>query len=567
MSEMSGSEALIESLRVEGIKRLFGIVGSAYVDVLDLTPKAGIRFIGVRHEQSAAHMADAYARVTNTPGVCIVQNGPGATNLVTGIAAAYHAHSPVMAITPSPLSSQILTNAYQEANHVSIFSSITKWATQVNRADRIPEFMRTAFRAAMSGGKGPVLVDIPRDFFYEVVNVEIFEKENYRQTNVGGGDPTAIEKIAEYLLEAENPIIIAGGGVTWSDCTKDLLELAELLTIPVVTSYGHNDAVPSDHPLVVGSLGRGGSKAAMQICSKADVILAAGSRIGPFTSLPYYDFDYLTPKSKIIQIDIDPCQIGRYLPVEVGLAVDVKHAVRSILASVKKMAKKPIPVNAARTETIGQAKSEWESEMAASFSEVHPIKPQFVYRILNEVIPRDAIVTLDLGSLTGFAYSLLKFHEPRTLIAPLGFGNVGFGYPAGLGAKIARPEKTVVSIVGDGAFSMSIHEVMTAVQEEIPIVAIILNNSAWGAEKANQMYFYDQRYIGTELVNPDFAKVAQDMGAYGDRVETAGEIKSAVAKAIQQDKPAVIDIIVDPKEFSLPARRDALKKPVRRIYS
>ncbi len=199
--------------------------------------------------------------------------------------------------------------------------------------------------------------------------------------------------------------------------------------------------------------------------------------------------------------------------------------------------------------------------------ETNPIKPQFVYKIINDLIPRDAIVTLDLGSLTGFGYSLLQFHEPGTLIAPLGFGNVGFGYPAGLGAKIAKPEKTVVSIVGDGAFSMSIHEVMTAVQEDIATVCIILNNSAWGAEKANQMYFYGGRYIGTNLVNPDFAKIAECMGAYGDRVEKATEIKSSITRAIKQNKPAIIDIIVDPKELSLPARRDALKEPIRKIYT
>ncbi len=349
MSEMSGSEALIESLRIEGIKHLFGIVGSAYIDALDITPKAGMRFVGVRHEQSAAHMADAYARVTNTPGVCIVQNGPGATNLVTGIAAAYHAHSPVVALTPSPLSSQLLTDSYQEANHVSIFSSITKWAAQVNRADRIPEFMRFAFRVAMSNSKGPVLVDVPRDFFYELVKVEILKAEKYRQMNIGGGDPAVIERIADCLIEADRPVIIAGGGVLWSRCTDDLLELAELLTMPVVTSYGHNDAVPSGHPLVLGSLGRGGSKAAMQVCSKADVVLAAGSRIGQFTSLPYYDFEYLTRRSRIIQIDIDPKQIGRYLPIEIGLVADLKFALRSIISTIKERTKGAIPDHALRS--------------------------------------------------------------------------------------------------------------------------------------------------------------------------------------------------------------------------
>ncbi|MBI4522833.1 MAG: sulfoacetaldehyde acetyltransferase [Deltaproteobacteria bacterium] len=565
MSEMSGSEALIESLRVEGIKHLFGIVGSAYIDALDLTPKAGIRFVGVRHEQSAAHMADAYARLTNAPGVCVVQNGPGATNLVTGIAAAYHAHSPVVAVTPSPLSSQLFTDAYQEANHVAIFSSITKWASQVNRADRIPEFMRVAFRAAMSGSKGPVLIDIPRDFFYELVNVDIFEATRYREMNIGSGDPAAIERIAERLIEAESPVIIAGGGVLWSQCANDLLELAELLTIPVVTSYGHNDAVSTEHALALGSLGRGGSKAAMEICSKADLVLAAGTRIGQFTSLPYYDFQYLTHKSRIIQIDIDPRQIGRYFPVEIGLSADLRLALRAIVSSVQSKMERARPTHRTRTNEIERARNEWQREIATWMPETHPIKPQFVYKIINEVIPRDAIVTLDLGSLTGFAYSLLAFPE-RRLIAPLGFGNVGFGYPAGLGAKIAKPEKTVVSIVGDGAFSMSIHEVMTAVQEDIATVCLILNNSAWGAEKANQMYFYGKRYIGTNLVNPDFAAIARCMGAYGERIDEVDEIKPSIIRALEQDKPAILDIMVDPNELSLPARRDALKEPVRMIY-
>jgi sulfoacetaldehyde acetyltransferase len=557
MVAMTAAEAVVESLRVEGVKHLFGIPGSCMLEILDvLYDSPDIQFISTRHEQVAAHMADGYARVSGTPGVCLTTNGPGATNLVTGIAGAMLAHSPVIAITGAPMTSQIYRDSFQEIDQVSLFKPITKWSVQVNRAERIPEIFRHAFRVAMAGKKGPVHIDLPRDLLYAKMDVEIQPKERYRPTGRVGGDPQAVSAAVNLLLTAERPVIVAGGGVLWSEATAEVLAFAECLTIPVATSYGRNDAVPSDHPLAVGPLGRGGWDAAIRLVREADVILAAGSRLSHFTT--YYGYEFIPRGAKIIQIEIDPKELGRNYPVAVGILGDVKTVLQEMIRLVEAGGRRPR--RQGRRRAIQAARGEWLAEREKAWSSSHvPIKPQRVYKELNRVLPKDAVVTLDAGSACGFAYPLLDFSMPRSFIPPLDFGCVGVGYPTGLGAKVARPDRPVVTLCGDGGFAMAIHDIGTAVSYQIPTVTIVMNNFCWGSEKAYQKHFYEGRYIGSELVNPDFAKLAALFGAHGQRVETPEEIAPAVEAALVSGHPEIIDVIIDPEELAPLARTDAVR--------
>ena len=562
MVEITAAEAVVESLRAEGVKHVFGLPGSCMLEILDVLYDAqDINFISTRHEQVAAHMADAYARISGTPGICLTTNGPGATNLVTGVAGALLAHSPVIVITGASMTSQIYRDSFQEIDQVSIFKPITKWSAQINRAERIPEIFRQAFRIAMSGKKGPVHIDLPRDLLYARMEVEIQPKEKYRPSVRIGGDPQAISKALDILLKAERPVIVAGGGVLWSEATDEVLELADLLTIPIATSYARNDAIPSEHPLAVGPLGRGGWKAAAKLTREADVILVAGGRLGHFTT--YYGYEYIPKDAKIIQIEIDPKELGRNYPVEVGILGDVGQVLREMIQRVKTAS--GIPARQARMKEIQAAREDWlaEREKAWSSSDI-PIKPQRVYKELKRVLPKNAIVTLDAGAVTAFAYSMLDFQIPRSFVPPLDLGCVGCGYPAGLGAKVARPDRPVVALCGDGGFSMTFHDIATAVSYKIPTVTVVMNNSCWGSEKAYQKYLYDGRYIGSQLANPDFAKLAELFGAHGQRVDRPEDIAPAMENALKSDRPEIIDVIVDPEELPPPARMDAVKSRLRK---
>jgi sulfoacetaldehyde acetyltransferase len=561
MVEMTAAEAIVESLRVEGVKYLFGLPGSCMLEILDvLYDSPDIKFISTRHEQVAAHMADGYARVSGTPGVCMTTNGPGATNLVTGIAGAMLAHSPVIAITGASMTSQIYRDSFQEIDQVSIFKPITKWSVQVNRAERIPEMFRQAFRMAMSGKKGPVHIDLPRDLLYEKMDVDIQPKERYRPNVRVGGDTQAVTTALQLLRKAERPVIVAGGGVLWSGATEEVLEFAESLTIPVATSYGRNDAIPSKYPLAVGPLGRGGWESAIRLVKEADVILAAGSRLSHFTT--YYGYEFIPRGAMIIQIEIDPKELGRNYPVEVGILGDVKTILQEMIRKVK--ASGSTSRQNRRLREIQTTKEEWLAEREKAWSSPHiPIKPQRVYKELNSVLPKDVIVTLDAGSACGFAYQMLDFSMPRSFIPPLDFGCVGIGYPTGLGAKVARPDRPVVTLSGDGGFAMAIHDIGTAVKYKIPTVTIVMNNFCWGSEKAYQKYFYEERYIGSELVNPDFAKLAELFGAKGQRVEKPEELAPAIESALTSGLPEIIDVIIDPEELAPLARKDAVRNRLR----
>ncbi|GHH99303.1 sulfoacetaldehyde acetyltransferase [Neobacillus kokaensis] len=560
--KMTPSEAIVETLVAEGVKHISGILGSAFMDMLDLLPEAGIRFIGVRHEQSAAHMADAYTRVSGVAGVVIGQNGPGITNMVTSVAAANQAHTPMVVISPSAGTPTVGWDGFQECDQVSVFKAITKETVRVTHPSRVADCLRTAFRIAYAE-RGPVLFDIPRDYFYGELEDVILEPHQYRVDNRGCGSLELIDKAVELLANAKNPVIIAGRGVVDSDGIEAVKEIAEHLTTPVAVSYMHNDAFPANHALAVGPIGYMGSKAAMYSLKDADVVLAIGTRLSVFGTLPCYDIDYFPKQAKIIQVDINPRNIARTHPVEVGIIGDANAA----SVEIAKRLKEKTPNLAPNQETLRQVaelKAQWEKELVdLAMVDGNPINPRRALLELTKALPENTIVTTDIGNVSSTANAYLKFNNGRQHIAALTFGNTGFAYPSALGAKLANPNSPVVAIVGDGAWGMSLHEVSTAVEENIPVVACVFNNHAWCAEKKNQVDFYNNRFVGADIENPDFAEVARSMGAVGVSVDRPEDLGPAVQKAIESGKPTVIDIHVDGTQLAPPFRKDALKMPVR----
>ncbi|MEX1157024.1 MAG: sulfoacetaldehyde acetyltransferase [Chloroflexota bacterium] len=556
---MTPSEAFVETLAAEGVTMVPGVVGSAYMDALDLFPRAGIRFVSVAHEQNAAHMADGWGRVTGRPTVCIGQNGPGITNMVTAVAAAYWAHTPMVVITPSTGSMGVGLGGFQETEQLPIFSKITKWQVQVNRPERMAELLRRAFYIAKAEN-GPVQVDIPRDYFYGEITTAIYPSANVAY---GPGPEAQIEAAARLVAGARFPVILAGGGVVRSEAGDAVRELAEYLSAPVVTSYLHTDAFPARHPLAAGPIGYMGSKAAMRLLSRADAVLAIGSRLGPFGTLPQYDIDYWPANAQVIQVDIDHRVLGLTRHIGLGVVGDARGFSAALLVKLRELEPDRAP-NESRIAEAAHEKAIWSAELEQlSSRDGEPISPRHALSLLADALPSNAIVTTDIGNISSVANAYLRFDGPRQLLAPMMFGNCGYSYPTALGAKLGRPDRPVVAFVGDGAWGMSLAEVMTAVREQIPVVAIVWNNSEWGAEKKNQIDYYGDRFVGTNLKNPDFAAVARAMGADGYRVERAADIQDVLRTAIGNNRPAVIDLVVDSEELAEPFRRDALKKPVR----
>jgi sulfoacetaldehyde acetyltransferase len=556
---MTPSEAFVETLRAEGVTLVPGIVGSAYMDALDLFPAAGIRFVSVAHEQNAVHMADGLGRVSGKPSVVIAQNGPGITNFVTGVAAAYWAHTPMVVVTPAVGSLGVGLGGFQETEQLPVFSKITKWQVAVNRPERMAELLRRAFYIAKAE-LGPVQVDIPRDYFYGDFVTEIYPSLTLER---GPGNPGQIAAAAEALANAKYPVVLAGGGVVQGEALAETRELAEFLTAPVACSYLHNDAFPHDHELAVGPLGYQGSKAAMETIAQADVVLALGSRLDPFGTLPQYGLEYWPPNARIIQVDADHRVLGLTKRIELGICGDAKQTARALLERLRTLA----PDRVRNTETIRgsmQRRDTWRAELAALSSKTGtPISPRHALKTVAEALPDNAIVTTDIGNISSVANSYLRFKDPRRFLAAMSFGNCGYSYPTALGAKLGRPDLPVVANIGDGAWGMSLAEVMTAVRENIPVVAIVWNNNQWGAEKKNQIDFYDNRFVGANLQNPDFAGIARQMGANGYTIERASEIAGTLREALASGRPSVINLLVDSEELGDPFRRDALRKPQR----
>jgi len=551
MAELTGGHAVVELLKAEQVRYIFGIVGSTFLDVLNaLYDDHSVEYINVRHEQAAAFMADGLTRVTDLPGVCLVTSGPGATNLLTGIAAAYVAHSPVVVLVGGISSEHYGKDAFQEFDLMAMFRPVTKLAMQITQAERIPELLRTALRAAMTGRRGPVFVEIPRD----VLNTPLSDAgvrapETYRVTHTQPPHPDAVREAARLLGRAERPLLLVGGGVTRAGASDLVARLSEQYAIPMITAYGRNDAVPNAHPLYVGPLGRAGSPEAGAACRRADVLLVVGSRLGHFTSL--FDDRYIKPETRIIQIDIESRDIGRYYPVTVGIQADAREACVALLDQLAREGARPAP-QAWRQEAEALREKRQARLDAEGRLDTKPMKPQRVYAELRRALPAETIVALDAGAAPAYGYDRLQFARPRTFLTPLDLGGLGFAFPVALGAKLGRPEAPVVAIHGDGGFLMNAQDLETAVRHGINAVTIVMNNNCWGSEKAYQKHFYGGRYIGCDIGNPRYDEYARLFGAEGYYVDHPDQVGDVMRGALSCGKPAIVEIPIDPDEFPTP---------------
>ena len=580
--KMTPSEAFVETLAANKVKDIFGIMGSAFMDAMDIFAPAGIRLIPVVHEQGAAHMADGYARVSGGHGVVIGQNGPGISNCVTAIAAAYWAHSPVVIITPETGTMGMGLGGFQEANQLPMFEEFTKYQGHVNNPKRMAEFTARCFDRAMSE-MGPTQLNIPRDYFYGEIEVEIPQPNRLDR---GPGGEKSLDEAAELLAKAKFPVIISGGGVVMGDAVEECKAFAERLGAPVVNSYLHNDSFPASHPLWCGPLGYQGSKAAMKLMAQADVVVALGSRLGPFGTLPQHGMDYWPKNAKIIQIDADNKMLGLVKKISVGICGDAKAAAVALTKRLKDKALVCDATKAERAKIIASEKAAWEKELDEWTHERDPfsldmieeqkkektptggnyLHPREVLRELEKAMPADVMVSTDIGNINSVANSYLRFEKPRSFFAPMSFGNCGYALPTIIGAKAAAPDRPAIAYAGDGAWAMSMVEIMTAVRHDIPVTAIVFHNRQWGAEKKNQVDFYNRRFVAGELESPSFAGIAKSMGAEGIVVDDIKEVGPALKKAIdmqmKEGKTCVIEIMCT-RELGDPFRRDALSKPVR----
>ncbi|MTI83959.1 MAG: sulfoacetaldehyde acetyltransferase [Firmicutes bacterium] len=561
--KMTPSEAIVETLLAEGVDHVTGIVGSAFMDMLDLFPTAGIDFLPVRHEQSAGHMEDAYTRVTGKAGVLTGQNGPGITNMVTSVAAANMAHTPQVIISPSAGTPTIGWDGFQECDQVSVFKAITKATVRVPHPKRAADCLRTAFRIAYAE-RGPVLYDIPRDYFYGECEERMLQPHQYRVDQRGCGSLESLDQAAELLANAKRPVIVSGRGVVDTGSIPIVAKIADRLTAPVAVTYLHNDAFDCEHDMWVGPIGYMGSKAAMHTMAEADVILAIGTRLSVFGTLPQYDINYFPEDAKIIQIDINPKHIARTHPVEVGIIGDAKEASNEIFKRLEVKIPEP-KVDEDRLAKIKARQKEWEEEIVSTaMVDGNPINPRRALLEISRAMPKDAILTTDIGNVSSTANSYFKFTGNGMHVAALTFGNTGFAYPAALGAQLGRPESPVVAIIGDGAWGMSLHEVSTAVEHNLPVIACVFRNGAWCAEKKNQVDFYNNRFVGADIPNPEsFVPVAKAMGAEGIRVDNPNNVREAFEHAVKLRKPTVLEIAVDGTQLAPPFRKDALALPTR----
>ena len=571
---MTPSEALVETLASHGVRDVFGIVGSAFMDALDIFPAAGIRFIPVAHEQGAAHMADGYARVSGRHGVCIAQNGPGVTNFVTGIAAAYWAHSPVVFITPETGSMTLGLGGFQETEQLPIFSKITKYQGHVNNPARMAEITARCFDRAMLE-MGPSQLNIPRDYFYGDIETSIPAPIRIGR---GPGDPAALDAAAELLAAAKFPVILAGGGVIMSEGTAETIALAELLDAPVCNSYLHNDSFPATHRLWAGPLGYQGSKAAMKLIAQADVVLALGTRLGPFGTLAQHGIDYWPKAAKVVQVDADARMLGLVKPISVGINGDARAAAAALADRLRSRA---LAADANRGERLARIAAEqqaWEGELDAWRHEQDPyslevakdssyMHPRELLRELERAMPADAMVSTDIGNICSVANSYLRFDRPRSMFAAMSFGNCGYAFPVICGAKVAAPDRPAIAYVGDGAWGISFNELLTCVRERLGVTVVVFNNEQWGAEKKNHVDFYSRRYQAVNLKNPSWAGIARAFGCDGvtvDRLADVGPALRAAVKGQADGRTTVLEMMVT-KELGDPFRRDALSKPVRHL--
>ena len=554
---LTGGQAAVKSLKKEKVKHVFGLIGSATMEMFDaLYHEKNIKFIGVRDERTGTHMADGYARASNQPGIILAgQNGPGATNLVTGLAQAKAAFSPVVSIAGSYSTKDKMEDAFQGLDQLSLFKPVTKKTWTVKSPKKIPKTFSDAFKLAMSPRRGPVCINLPRNILANKERFKINEKkQSFNNQNSTKAKPNNIKKAVKIINSSNKIVIIAGGGIKYNSKYKSVIKLAELLNTPIVTSAGHGDALPFNHKLNAGQMGPRGNPVASKLVKEANVIIALGTRLG-FNST-FYSYEHINKKAKIIQIELEKSMIGRYFPAVVGVNGDAATVADQLFKEIKKQ-NITLDIKKWTNSYLNERNKFLKKRDEIKFKNF-PIQPNGLFKQLRQVLPKNSAITLDAGTLCLQATDALEYYDPPSLFTPLDFGLVGFSFACGLGVKVAKPDRKVISLMGDGGFGMTISELSTAVEYGINTITIVMNNKSWGAEKAYQKDFYGKRYLGADISSPPFDKVAELYGAKGFKVKKVSEVNQAVREALKINRPVVIDVDVDPKAL-YSFRRDSFK--------
>ena len=575
--KMTTEEAFVKVLQMHGIEHAFGIIGSAMMPISDLFPQAGITFWDAAHECNAGMMADGFTRATGKMSMMVAQNGPGITNFVTPVKTAYWNHTPLLLVTPQAANKTLGQGGFQEVEQMALFKDMVAYQEEVRDPSRIAETLNRVILQAKRAS-APAQINIPRDFWTQVIDIELPAIVEFERPS--GGDE-AIEAAAKMLSEAKFPVMLNGAGVVIGGAINESMQLAEKLDAPVCCGYQHNDAFPGSHPLFAGPLGYNGSKAGMELIAKADVVLALGTRLNPFSTLPGYGIDYWPKDAKIIQVDINPDRIGLTKPVTVGIVGDAKKVASSLLAKLA-----PTAGDAGRADrvaTIAKTKSAWAQELTsldhedddpgttwnerARDREPQKMSPRMAWRAISAALPKEAIISSDIGNNCAIGNAYPTFEAGRKYLAPGLFGPCGYGLPAIMGAKIGRPDTPVVGFAGDGAFGISMNEMSAIGREEWPpITMVIFRNYQWGAEKRNTTLWFDDNFVGTELDQQvSYAGIANACGVKGVAVYSMDELTDTLNAAIDDQMKngttTFIEVMLN-QELGEPFRRDAMKKPV-----
>jgi len=547
MESMIGAKALMRALEKEGVKEVFGLPGGANLPMYDEFARCDIRHILTRHEQSAAHMADGFGRVSRKPGVCFATSGPGATNILTGIATAQADSAPMVAITGQVPVPMIGRDAFQESDIIGMANPVVKYAFQPREASEIPEVIRKGFFIAETGRPGPVLIDIPKDVQQdeaEMVFPDEFKIRGYHPW--ADPDMVNVEKAINMLLSAEKPVILAGGGTIISSAFAELQAIAELLMMPVVTTFKGKGAFPENHPLSLGPIGMHGHAEANRIMTEADCVLAIGTRFSDRSVGTFEDFE---KRLKIIHMDVDPAEIGKNQTTSVAVVGDVRASLRIMVKMLMQKAIKKTEENN-WIKHVKETKEYWQENLKLHPGEMGAAK---ILRKLRELLPHESVVTTEVGQHQMWASLFFDVIQPGTFFSSTGLGTMGWGFPAAIGAKVARPNVPVVDIAGDGSFAMTENSLATAVLEDIPVIVFVLNNSTLGMVAQWQRTFYQRRMIGVDQKHcPDYVKLAESYGAQGIRAQSMDELDKAIRSALSSDVATVIDIPIDPEEDVLP---------------
>ena len=577
MAKMTTEEAFVKVLQMHGIEHAFGIIGSAFMPISDIFPDAGITFWDVAHETNGGLIADGYTRATGKMSMVVAQNGPGITGLVTPIKTAYWNHTPLLLVTPQAANKTMGQGGFQEVEQMNLFKDMVCYQEEVRDPSRIAEVLNRVIEKAIRGS-APAQINVPRDFWTQVIDIDL--PPIVRLERQAGG-LEAINQAATLLTNAKFPVILSGAGVVIGGAIEDCVKLAEKLDAPVCSGYQHNDSFPGSHPLAVGPLGYNGSKAAMELIAKADVVLALGTRLNPFSTLPGYGIDYWPKNAKIIQVDMNPDRIGLTKKVTVGICGDAKLVAQQLLSKLS--SKAGDTDRQKRKDLIHQTKSAWLQKLSgldhedddpgtvwnkeARQRDKDRMSPRQAWRAIQAGMPEDVIISSDIGNNCAIGNAYPTFEKGRKYLAPGLFGPCGYGFPSILGAKIGCPDVPVIGFAGDGAFGISMNEMSSCAREEWPaITMVIFRNYQWGAEKRNTTLWFDNNFIGTEL-DPklSYAKVADACGLKGVTVKTMEETTKAIKKSCEDQKEGIttfIEVILN-QELGEPFRRDAMKKPVR----